>query len=224
MLKRIVLRVRTAWPEVEIVFRADSHHSKPEVVEWLEARGIQFITGLTPNRQLAALFEADIRMAGKKHREQRHSDAPSVPIPADSIAPRLGADPDAWLAASRSPPRARMSATSSPPSRRRERNNYDTVYCGRGKMELMIKDHKTALKSDRTSCHRKETNQFRLFLHFAAYVLMHALRANLLKGSELAMSSSTPSVCACSRSARGLKPAVPSNASISRPPVQRRTS
>jgi len=63
---------------------------------------------------------------------------------------------------------------------------YETAYCGRGKMELMIKDHKTALKSDRTSCHRKEANQFRLFLHSAAYVLMHALRANLLKGSELA--------------------------------------
>lgn len=63
---------------------------------------------------------------------------------------------------------------------------YDTVYCGRGKMELMIKDHQMALRSDRTSCHRKEANQFRLFIHSAAYVLMHPLRANLLKGSELA--------------------------------------
>lgn len=63
---------------------------------------------------------------------------------------------------------------------------YDVVNCGRGKMELMIKDHKTALKSDRTSCHRKEANPFRLFIHSAAHVLMHALRANLLKGSELA--------------------------------------
>ena len=43
-----------------------------------------------------------------------------------------------------------------------------------------------ALKSDRTSCHRKEANQFRLFIHSAAYVLMHALRQNLLRCSELA--------------------------------------
>ena len=63
---------------------------------------------------------------------------------------------------------------------------YETVYCGRGKMELMIKDHKVALKSDRTSCHRKEANQFRLFIHSAAYVLMHTLRENLLRSSELA--------------------------------------
>ena len=40
--------------------------------------------------------------------------------------------------------------------------------------------------SDRTSCTRKEANQFRLFLHSAAYVLMHTLRENLLKGSDLA--------------------------------------
>lgn len=63
---------------------------------------------------------------------------------------------------------------------------YDVVYCGRGKMELMIKDHKNALKSDRTSCHRKEANQFRLFVHSAAYVLMHSLRENLLRGTEYA--------------------------------------
>ena len=50
----------------------------------------------------------------------------------------------------------------------------------------MIKDHKVALKSDRTSCHRKEANQFRLFIHSAAYVLMHAFRSNLLRGSEFA--------------------------------------
>lgn len=47
---------------------------------------------------------------------------------------------------------------------------YETVYCSRGRMELMIKDHKAAFKSDRISCQRKEANQFRLFLHSAAYV------------------------------------------------------
>jgi hypothetical protein len=37
--------------------------------------------------------------------------------------------------------------------------------CARGQMEHEIKDHKRYLKSDRTSCHRFEANQFRLFLH-----------------------------------------------------------
>lgn len=44
-------------------------------------------------------------------------------------------------------------------------------------MENMIKEHKLHLASDRTSCHRWEVNQFRLFLHTAAYWLMLDLRA-----------------------------------------------
>ena len=53
---------------------------------------------------------------------------------------------------------------------------YDKVYCARGRMENMIKEHKLYTKSDRTSCHRWEANQFRLFLHSGAYWLMHRLR------------------------------------------------
>ncbi len=60
---------------------------------------------------------------------------------------------------------------------------YETLYCGRGQMENYIKDHKLFLHSDRTSCHRFEANQFRLFLHSAAYVLMHTLRSIGLQGT-----------------------------------------
>ena len=60
---------------------------------------------------------------------------------------------------------------------------YETIYCGRGQMENYIKDHKLFLHSDRTSCHKFEANQFRLFLHSAAYVLMHTLRTIGLQGT-----------------------------------------
>jgi hypothetical protein len=50
-------------------------------------------------------------------------------------------------------------------------------------MENYIKDHKLFLHSDRTSCHKFEANQFRLFLHSAAYVLMHNLRTKGLRGT-----------------------------------------
>ena len=187
VLKRIVRRVRATWPEVEIVFRADSHHTKPEVMEWLEARGIQFITGLTPNRRLAAIFATDIRLAEKMYREQRQ-----VGRPVRAYASRLYAA-QSWSCARRVVCRIQVSPQGTDvrcvvTSFRTAGATYlyDVVYCGRGKMELMIKDHKVALRSDRTSCHRKEANQFRLFIHSAAYVLLHALRANLLKGSELA--------------------------------------
>jgi hypothetical protein len=61
---------------------------------------------------------------------------------------------------------------------------YKTVYCGRGRMEGFIKNHKTFLHSDRTSCHIFQANHFRLFLHSAAYVLMHALAQTGLRGTK----------------------------------------
>jgi len=50
-------------------------------------------------------------------------------------------------------------------------------------MENLIKEHKLYTKSDRTSCHRWEANQFRLFLHTAAYWLLHSLRGAAPKRS-----------------------------------------
>jgi hypothetical protein len=58
---------------------------------------------------------------------------------------------------------------------------YRHIYCARGQMENEIKDHKLYLKSDRTSCHRFEANQVRLFLHSAAYMLLETLRREVLK-------------------------------------------
>jgi hypothetical protein len=63
---------------------------------------------------------------------------------------------------------------------------YESIYCGRGQMENYIKDHKRFLHSDRTSCHRFEANQFRVFLHSAAYVLMHTLKTTGLQGTTWA--------------------------------------
>ena len=65
---------------------------------------------------------------------------------------------------------------------------YRQIYCARGQMENEIKDHKLYLKSDRTSCHRFEANQVRLFLHSAAYMLLDTLRREVLR--------STPWACA----------------------------
>lgn len=63
---------------------------------------------------------------------------------------------------------------------------YERVYCARGRMEGFIKNHKAVLRSDRTSCHRFEANQFRLILQSAAYVLLHVLATKTLAGTTWA--------------------------------------
>ena len=66
----------------------------------------------------------------------------------------------------------------------RAKNLYEKVYCARGKMENLIKEHKLYTKSDRTSCHRWQANQFRLFLHTGAYWLLLLLRGAAPKRSR----------------------------------------
>jgi len=184
VMKRIVRRIRAVWPEVRIIFRADGHHTKPEVMRWLNANGVDFITGLSPNKRLNKQFVLAIREAELKHRRTGRA--------ARTYASGQYAA-DTWDKPERVICRVQVSDKGTDVryivtsfQEAGAKYLYETIYCGRGKMELMIKDHKVALKSDRTSCHRKEANQFRLFIHSAAYVLMHALRDNLLRCSELA--------------------------------------
>jgi len=61
---------------------------------------------------------------------------------------------------------------------------YEKIYCARGRSEGFIKNHKTYLQSDRTSCHRFSANQFRLFLHSAAYVLLHTIQQIGMRGTQ----------------------------------------
>jgi hypothetical protein len=184
VLKRIVRRIRRTWPEVRIVFRADSHHTKPAVMTWMEANNVEFVTGLSRNSKLNELFTLAIKEAEKKFQRAGH---PVRTFASAHYAAKTWEKPQRVICrvqVSEKGADVRYIVTSFQEAG--AKYLYEVVYCARGKMELMIKDHKVALKSDRTSCHRKEANQFRLFIHSAAYVLMHAFRSSLLRGSEFA--------------------------------------
>ena len=184
VLKRLVGRIRQAWPQVRIIFRADSHHAKPEVMRWLEAHQLEFIMGKQPNAKLKELFESRIQEAQEKYERWGRPirlygsamyAAVSWSTPRRVICRILVSDRGTDV---------RYIVTTF--AEAGARYLHETVYCGRGKVELMIKEHKSHLQSDRTSCHRKEANQFRLFVHSAAYVLLHAFREHLLGTTELA--------------------------------------
>ncbi len=61
ILKRVVRKIRKAWPEVEILLRADSHYTAPEVIEFCETENLRYALGLVPNavlrREAASLGE-----------------------------------------------------------------------------------------------------------------------------------------------------------------------
>ena len=66
---------------------------------------------------------------------------------------------------------------------------YEKLYCGRGQMELYIKELKTYLNADTMSCNKFSANQFRLFLHAAAYVVFLGIKQKLFPDSALASAS-----------------------------------
>jgi hypothetical protein len=182
VLKRVVKRLKQAWPKTKFLFRGDSHFAKPKVLDWLESQGLFYLVGLAKNAALqqrseATLSEVKERYAGCERKVRRYA---SFLYAAKT-----------WSGPRRVILRAEASARGVDPRfvvtnvNARPKLLYEKLYCSRGAVELMIKDHKRHLQSDRTSCHKFEANQFRLFLHSAAYILLHALRSALLKGTEL---------------------------------------
>ena len=184
ILKRIVKRIRERFPQTVLLFRADSHHNKPAVLDWLEQHNVHYVLGQPTNpvlsRQTAPLLAEARRgfdRTWKKYRRFHsfHYAAGTWSRPRRVVArieaTRLGGD-------------VRYIVTDL--EQTGAKYLYETVYCGRGNAELMIKESKCFLKSDRSSCTSKLANQFRLFLHGAAYVLMHRMRDTLLEGTDLA--------------------------------------
>lgn len=184
LLKRIVKQIRTHFPKTLLIFRADGHHSKPAVHEWCKIQSVAFVLGQPKNRGLQKIFAAAIKAALKRF------SATGRPIRQFASAYYKAGT---WKEHRRVICRLIVNAEGQIDDRyivtsfdsASAKYLYDIVYCERGNAELFIKEHKRGLQSDRTSCTKATANQFRLFLHSAAYTLMHSFKENLLRGTEL---------------------------------------
>lgn len=184
ILKRVVKRIRKAWPETGILLRADSHYSSPEVMAFCEGENLKYILGVTPHKPM---LEEARQLREEAERQQALGRQPV------RLYGEFTYQAKSWTVGRRVIFKAEHNALG--PAVRfivtnLEAENraflYQTVYCGRGEIELFIKEHKTQLRSDRTSCPRFEANQFRLLLHSLAYGLMHTFRRLHLRGGEWA--------------------------------------
>ena len=184
IIKRIIKRIRGAWPKVGILLRGDSHFATPEVFTWCERNNVQYILGLSKNPILTAMAQPTLQLARKIHSEKGGKVRlfKNLQYQARSWHRKIRVVLKAEITEQGENPRFVVTSLET----HQPSFIYETAYCSRGRMENFIKDHKVALNSDRTSCHSFSANSFRLFLHSAAYVLMHALREKALAGTELA--------------------------------------
>jgi len=180
ILRHVLGRIRRNWPRTVITVRGDGHYGTPEIMELLEKQGCFYILGLPTNiKNLAHPWSEDVamrRVSGRKEKLRRFFQTPYA-AKRWSIKRRVIARVEATSQGCDT----RFIVTNLPG---RSKHLYQKIYCARGNMENMIKQHKTYTKSDRTSCHRWQANQFRLFLHTGAYWLLLMLRNAAPKRSK----------------------------------------
>ena len=183
VLKRLVTRLRHAWPDTLLILRGDSHFAYPEVMQWVEAQpGLHYVTGLTSNAVLKALAREAVEQATRAYARwgRKVTRFHSTPSQAQTWSrPRRVV---IQVDVSEQGVNTRFVVTDM--EQARTKVLYQKIYCARGQAENEIKDHKLYLKSDRTSCHRFEANQFRVLLHAAAYVLLETLRREVLRTTQ----------------------------------------
>ncbi len=182
ILRRVLDRLFDAWPKVKITLRGDAHFSAPEVHDLCDGYSIDFILGQSVNKKLKALGEPLMAQAVTQAEETEE------PV---RLFTTFDYQAGTWSRPRQIIYKAEITQGKANPrfvvtniTNRTPSFLYEKVYCARGRMEGFIKNHKTFLHSDRTSCHRFSANQFRLFLHSAAYVLVHALKHIGMRGTQ----------------------------------------
>jgi len=177
LLKRIVGRLQERFPRARILVRLDGGFAEPELFEFLDVVGVDYVVACPKNKVLEREAELDLIVArvlseasdktehvytdfayaaGTWSRERRVICKAEV-VRLEGREPRLN---------------ARFVVTN---LTRKPQRIYERIYCQRGEVENRIKEL-FDVAIDRTSCTRFLANQLRVLLAAAAYVLLQELR------------------------------------------------
>jgi len=183
LLKKLILHLRKEWANTMIIVRGDSHFTSADFMRWCEEQyNTGYITGVSGHRKLHEMAAVTIQSAEREFKQygkyvKRYH----------SFLYQAGS----WSQPQKVVVKVEVSAMGTNIRyivtnlvQFRAKDLYEKGYCTRGAMELRIKEHKLYLRSDRSSCHRFKANQFRLFLHSIAYVLLHTFQKEVLRGTE----------------------------------------
>lgn len=196
IVKLLVQKIRTRWPDVKIVIRGDSGFCRWRLMRCCERLGVGYIFGLAKNNRLRELgsplaeqAKADFETSGEKQRQFmwfRYA-AGSWDRPRHVIAKAehtaQGENPR-YLVTNLFDDLIPASVEASPAVC--PQTVFDGVYCPRGEMENRIKEQQLYLFADRTSCSTMLANQLRLLLSTFSYVLIDGVRRLGLAGTEWA--------------------------------------
>lgn len=186
LLGRVLLRLRRAFPRATLRVRLDAGFATPEIFEFLEAAGVEYVVAMGANTCLLELAQKALALARLKSALRGKTEAVYT-----ELRYRAGTWPHRrrvilkaevvrdGIHAPRNNPRFVVTNL---------RFRPETVYRHyrrRGQTENHIKELHHGLEVDRTSCSSFWANQFRVLMTTAAYVLLQQLR-RAAAGTELA--------------------------------------
>jgi len=178
ILRRLLRRLRIAFPTARLRVRLDGGFAAPDVFDFLEREGVEYLVAMGSNPVLARLAEPLLQRAraasaasGESERVYGHAQYQSRSWPHERrvvIKGEVTRYPD------REPrDNPRFVITNIPAD---AQVVYARIYARRGDVENRIKELHDAISIDRLSCTRFLANQARLLLHAAAFVLYQELR------------------------------------------------
>jgi len=188
ILQRIVKRLRKAFRRAAIHVRLDGGFAAPEVFDYLEEAKLKYVVAIANNSVLQGYAEPLMKKARRDSRlssetEHRYGECQYMAGSWDTerrvifkseVVRHPGREP-------RDNPRFVVTNLNTS-----AQHIYEKIYCLRGCIENRIKELLYGLQIDRTSCTKFLSNQFRVLLCAAAYVLMQEIR---LKASRTSLAN-----------------------------------
>ncbi len=177
ILRRLLGKLRDAFPQATVRIRLDGGFAHPKLFAFLERQQVEYVVAMASNSRLeqrarrlmgkarmlskatgqTAHVYGETRYAARKWTRKRR-----VIIKAEVVR-HPGRDP-------KNNPRFVVTNLTDPPE-----TVYE-IYCQRGDVENRLKELHHGLEMDRTSCSRFLANQFRVLLTLAAYILFQELQ------------------------------------------------
>ena len=178
LLRRVLTKLETAFPKARIRVRLDGGFGNPEVLDFLDAAGVEYVVGLQATKPLKRRARRDLGTARRRSRESGET--------AHVFGETLYKTKRSWPHKRRVVYKAEVVRLEGREPKDNERfvvtnlrhtpKRVYAIYTDRGDPENRIKELKNDLALDRTSCSRFLANQFRVLLTAAGYVLMQELR------------------------------------------------
>jgi hypothetical protein len=204
IIQRVVEYLHEHWPNTIIELRGDSHFASHEFMDWAHDKWyVRYLTGLSGNSVLLSMVDKPRRRAESDYRKAQEAEDERGEtltrlgfrgVRHERIVIRryykLEYKAESWKHAQRVIAKIEVSSEGTNIRfvvTKNRNNSAETIYkryCGRGEMELWIKDLKY-FKADRMSCNSYRANYFRLFLYGAAFVIAHRMKHTVFKGTEV---------------------------------------